>query len=162
MTPTSPSSMTVRVRAAAFFLSLAFLGCGSTGNGPGDRIPPPNPDLARRPDDRPNPERIVMLSPADGTARRLSDVRQDPHRPSLPPDYYGDVAWGLYKVCVDYDGAVFKMNTIKTAGGELDAAWSTAIRTWRFTPYAVQGQPTAFCYPLRIEMRVEGGRAYLR
>jgi hypothetical protein len=156
--------MTARL-AVGVLLSLALLGCGSASNGPsgqGERIPPPNPDLAKHPGDPPNPERIVMLSPEEGTSRRLSNIREEPHRPSLPPNHPGDVHWGLYKVCVDYEGAVYRVKTMKTAGGELDAAWSTAIRTWRYTPHAVNGQPTAFCYVARIEVRVEGGRAYLR
>jgi hypothetical protein len=152
--------------AVGVLLSLALLGCGSASNGPsgaGERIPPPNPDLAKRPGDPPNPERVVMLSPEDGASRRLSNIREEPHRPSVPPNHHPDeVYWGLYKVCVGYDGAVYRVTTIKTAGDELDNDWSTAIRTWRYTPHAVNDQPTAFCHPLRIEIRVEGGRAYLR
>jgi hypothetical protein len=154
---------------AVRLLVLALLGCGSAVSnapvagvaapmGPAVVPTPTNPDQARRPEDRPNPERIVMLSPEDGNARRRADGNTAPPRtlvisdPGLPP---GFVHWGLYKVCVDYEGVVFKVTTIKSANQQLDHDWSELARTWVYTPYAVDGQPTAFCYPTRFELRPE-------
>ena len=149
----------------SLYLSSALLGCGATAGNeqritaapprpPGARIPPPDPDLAARAGDPPDPERITMLAPDAGSSRRQSNVEVAPHRPRIPDGRSG-IFWGLYKVCVGYDGLVYKVRTIKTAGSDIDFIWSDAIRTWRYTPYVVDGQPVAFCHPLRVEVRVQ-------
>jgi hypothetical protein len=158
-------------RGAGLLLAAALLGCGSAANNgqvasgqtakaapmAAGLFPLAGPAQDGRPVDHPNPERIVMLSVEDATARLQSDINVAPHKPSLPPSLEsppGHVHWGLYKACIDYGGVVFKVTTIKTATDQLDHDWSEVIRTWRFTPYAVDGQSTAFCYPVRIEIRV--------
>jgi hypothetical protein len=143
---------------AAILLSLSGLACAGPGSVPGTGVPmpPPNPDHAKRSGDRPMPEGTVMLSPEHGASRRQNDPTVSPRRPIVPPgqgNRHG-IVWGLYKICVDQAGAVAKVSTVKTSGDQLDHDWSDIIRTWRYRPHLLGGQPTAFCYPTRVELLV--------
>jgi hypothetical protein len=141
---------------AAFIatVALAALGCATD---PGRQATPPRRDPAKRSDDPPNPERIVMMAPITAVERLVVDTKVAPYRPTLPPNYNepGLVFWGLYKVCVTYEGSVYRVSTIKPATPELDDRWSGTMRNWRYAPYVRDGQPTAFCTPVRIEVRAD-------
>jgi TonB family protein len=117
-----------------------------------DTVAPPvaAPDLG--------PDGPVMLAPNVGGKLLRTDVNQSPHKPRLPPSLNrkGFTVWGLYKVCVDADGAVTWVTTMKSAHSPtLDASWKTAIRTWRYQPHQVDGKPRAFCVPLRLQVTAD-------
>jgi hypothetical protein len=104
------------------------------------------------------PNGPVMLAPNVGTGLRLTDVNKSPHTPRLPRrlSRAGMTLWGLYKVCVDVDGAVTWVNTMKSADTiAVDARWKTAIRTWRYRPHQVDGKPRPFCTPARVQVTAD-------
>lgn len=94
----------------------------------------------------------VMLAPNAGTARRLPGP---PPRMAFPPDprFSGKTTWALYKVCVDVEGAVDEVHTMKSTGDAgIDAKWVSEVRTWRYQPFISNGQRHPFCSPVRIQV----------
>jgi hypothetical protein len=102
----------------------------------------------------------VMLAPKVGGQQRLSDFNEHPHRPLFPLALRGRrfQMWALYKVCVDSDGVVKGVTTMKAADetGPIDAQWKAAIRTWQHRPHMVDGHPVGFCYPWRVQVSDRG------
>ena len=102
-----------------------------------------------------------MLAPNVGTGQLAVDVTVPPHKPTLPPDLVsgGKAHWGLYKICVSEAGAVSDVSTVKSANPEgradLDDRWITAIKTWRYRPYQVNGAAVPFCYTIRLQLGQE-------
>jgi hypothetical protein len=97
-----------------------------------------------------------MLPPQIGRGQLLTDVFHiDRYKPKLPPklNVPGADYWGIYKVCVDTDGGVFKVDVLRRASPTLDPSWTALIRTWRHQPYSINGVPVPYCYPLRVEVR---------
>src|SRR5687768_14774357 len=91
----------------------------------------------------------VMLPPDQAAARLQTDVKNGPHRLTLPPelDKAGAVYWGLFKICVSDKGEVSNVHTVKSTGSaELDAAWSGTVRAWRYQPHTVDGTAVPFCH----------------
>lgn len=95
-----------------------------------------------------------FLPPSVGRGQILSDVQQGPHRPRLPPqlERAGVRVWGLFKVCVDTEGRVSRVQVLKSADPIVDGPWQETIRRWRHRPYLINGTAVAFCYPLRLEV----------
>jgi hypothetical protein len=107
----------------------------------------------------------VLLPPAVGAAQLISDIQKGRYRASLPRELAGPgrVYWGLYKICVGTNGAVSKVNVIRSsalvedgqpgpAARTLDGRWTTAIRSWRYRPYVVAGVAVPFCYMTRLQL----------
>jgi hypothetical protein len=97
-----------------------------------------------------------LLPPQVGKGQLLTDVANDPrYKPTLPKELksLGNVVvWGIYKVCVDNDGGVFGVSTVKSAHRLVDADWMARIRHYRHRPYSINGVPVPYCYPLRLEV----------
>jgi hypothetical protein len=102
------------------------------------------------------PRRLVSLVPVNGSGQVLSDTTRPPHEPTLPPQLErpGMQYWGLYKVCVTDTGGVAGVKVVKSADISIDPLWMETIKAWRYQPHAVDGQPTAFCYTLRLQVAV--------
>jgi hypothetical protein len=96
----------------------------------------------------------VMVPPNTGSQLLLTDVQKDPHRPRLPTAWAGlqNRVWGMFKICVDKEGTVLKVTTIKSADNMVDSQWRQAMRSWRYRPHQVDGNPRPFCYPARVEV----------
>jgi hypothetical protein len=120
------------------------------GNFRAVEVPSPKPAPAPPPANAP-----IMLPPNTTVGKRLSDVNDARHKPSIPPhlNQRGMVLWGLYKVCVNRQGTVERVRTIKSAlNPAIDLNWKTTIRTWRYQPYTVNGRPVPFCSPVRLQV----------
>jgi TonB family protein len=99
----------------------------------------------------------VMLAPSVGTGQRMSDITKPPHAPTLPRELQrpGATYWGLYKACLSAAGKVSRVEVIHSSDNpSLDQRWMRTVRGWRHRPYRVAGRGVAFCYPMRLEVRV--------
>jgi hypothetical protein len=64
------------------------------------------------------------------------------------------VLWGMHKVCVTAAGDVHSVSVIKSAlPGGWDAHWVSRIELLKYSPYRLDGEPTPFCHPVRLEVR---------
>jgi hypothetical protein len=100
--------------------------------------------------------RAKQLAPSIGKGQLLSDLVNDPAiKPRLPPSLNraGNVVWGLYKICVDSEGDVFKVEAIRHAHPDVDDAWQAILRRLKHLPYTVDNEPVPYCYPMRLEVR---------
>jgi outer membrane biosynthesis protein TonB len=109
---------------------------GSTGIGPGTAI-----------EDSPR-----TLPPNVAKGNLAIDPQATQHRAKLPGYVHGSV-WALMKVCVDRNGDVIDVKILKGVDGNVDASFVSAIRTWRYTPYKVDGRPVPFCTNVRYEVQ---------
>ena len=137
--------------AGAVLVRLRDIGGGGTI---GDRVKFETELWQFKPSAVESRDEVLLAAPVAGPLR-LSDVSQSPHTPRLPPylNLAGTKLWGLYFVCVDGNGAVSRVRTMKSAlNPTIDVYWKTAVRTWRYRPYLVDGQPRAFCSVLRLEV----------
>ncbi|HEY0714036.1 MAG TPA: hypothetical protein VGF45_15250 [Polyangia bacterium] len=94
----------------------------------------------------------VMLAPSVGSALRLSGP---PPQLAVPPDpsFSGKTVWALYRVCVDVDGVVDDVHTMKsTDNARIDAKWVAEVRSWRYRPHMHNGQRHPFCTPVRLQV----------
>jgi len=110
---------------------------GSHGEGPGttpvETIPNVSPSVARG---------FLAIDPQD---------RQ--YRPQMPPGYRGQSVWALMRVCADRNGNVVEVKVLKGYDAAVDAAFVSALRTWRYTPFKVDGRPVPFCTNVRYEVQ---------
>jgi hypothetical protein len=114
------------------------------------------PFPAKRTADSPRPA-VNILPPQIGAAQLVSDMKNDArYQPKLPAvlDVPGQSYFALYKVCVDTDGAVYSVKTLKGANPAVDGDWLALVRTLRHKPYTINGGPVPYCYPLRLGVRV--------
>jgi hypothetical protein len=97
----------------------------------------------------------VTLPPTIAIGQRITDITDPRFRPSLPGtlNRAGVMLWGLFRICVGADGGVTNVKVLKTAGPTVDGDWTRVIRTWRYRPYTLDGQPTPFCHTMRLEVR---------
>lgn len=101
-----------------------------------------------------------MISPEVAARLRTADVTSDArYKPRLPADYQraGTVVSGVYRVCVDQQGRVTDVSSLKPADreGRVDGAWKQVITTWPHLPYVVGGVPHPYCYPVRVDVAVQ-------
>jgi serine/threonine-protein kinase len=102
----------------------------------------------------------VMVAPNVGRGQLAIDPNDPRYRPTLPPEARrpGMVYWGLLKVCADSDGTVVRTSVIKAFNHPgLDETVQDTVRRWRYRPYLINGVPTPFCTPVRIELRGREG-----
>jgi protein TonB len=86
----------------------------------------------------------------------ISDVQNDPrYKPTLPPALNKDgmIVKGLFRICVDREGRVFRVEVVKSADRLVDQAWVEKLRTWQYRPYLIDGRPVPFCYPLHLAVQ---------
>ena len=79
---------------------------------------------------------------------RIFAAQKKPGRLRLPAVFErpGTDLSGLFDVCVDDSGVVELVRTLKSSGNlVVDALWKTEMRTWRYRPYQLDGQPRSFC-----------------
>lgn len=100
----------------------------------------------------------LPVTAQQGQGRLLSDVKNDSrYRPTLPValSRRGMRVWGLYEICVDTAGKVSNVDIWQSADKIVDDDWVAKMRTWRYTPYVVDGRPTPFCHSMRLEVQVQ-------
>jgi hypothetical protein len=97
----------------------------------------------------------TQFLPPNLARRQLAiDPQAEPHRAHLSPlvQRSGMRLAALLKVCVDRDGNVVDTKMLTSVSSEVDAAFISAIRTWRYTPYVVAGRPVPFCTSVRYQL----------
>jgi len=99
-----------------------------------------------------------LIPPSIGKGQLVSDMVNDPrYRPRVPKSLAtaGSVYWGLFKICVDTDGVVHSVALLKSAHVDVDQQWISLLRTLEHHPYSIGGKVVPFCYPMRLEVRVQ-------
>jgi outer membrane biosynthesis protein TonB len=81
------------------------------------------------------------------------DPQDRRYRPQMPPGYRGVSVWALLRVCTDRDGNVVEVKVLKGFDPAVDAAFVSALRTWRYTPFKVDGRAVPFCTNVRYEVQ---------
>jgi hypothetical protein len=119
--------------------------------------------------DKAKPDASVTLTPpgevnghlfisADEAWKLLAvDVQDGPESLGVPPVLRrsGMYLWGVYRICVDKQGAPSSVALVKSADKMVDADWSRAVRRWRFTSLQRDGAPVPFCSDVPVGARVQ-------
>lgn len=94
------------------------------------------------------------LPPNIASGQLAIDPQSDQYRPRLPPalNRAGTKLWAMSKVCVSKDGSVVDVKIIKGADPLVDPEIVAKVRTWKYRPYMINGNPTPFCFMLRLDM----------
>ena len=100
-------------------------------------------------------ETLKFLPPSVAKGQLAIDPQASEHRPRLPPAMMraGVALWALLKVCIDRDGTVQDVKVMRSNDASVEASFIAAIRTWRYTPYRVNGRPVPFCTSVRYELQ---------
>jgi protein TonB len=106
------------------------------------------------PGDPPAPKPAQFLPPNVGRGQLAIDPQAEQHRAHLSPliQRSGMELSALLKVCVDRDGNVVDVKMLTKVSDEIDAAFMSAIRTWRYKPYRVADHPVPFCTSVRYQV----------
>jgi hypothetical protein len=119
--------------------------------------------------DKAKPDASVTLTPpgevnghlfisADEAWKLLAvDVQDGPESLPVPPALRrsGMYLWGVYRICVDKQGAPSSVLLVKSADRLVDADWYRAVRRWRFTSLQRDGAPTPFCSDVPVGAKVQ-------
>ncbi len=102
-------------------------------------VPPPTP---------PTPTAVPIVPPnavkrISGELPQISTINRT--REELPKS-------ASAKVCIDRSGAVTSVAVLKISG-DIATKLADAIRTWRYTPYAVDGKPSAACFVASFSLK---------
>ncbi len=90
--------------------------------------------------------------------QRLADPRDPRYRLRVPPPHAvpGLRYLGIFKLCIDRAGAVQQVTVLRTTGvPAVDEEWMKTVRTWPHQPYVIKGTPSPYCYPLRLDVKVD-------
>jgi TonB family protein len=126
-------------------------GSADTGRGPGD-----GPDEGPGPGGGGGGDGQAKFVPPNVARGQLAiDPQSDQHRARLPPALAraGIAVAVLMKICVDRDGRVNEVRVLKSDDPSVEPSFVSAVRTWRYTPYRVDGRPVPFCTTVRYEIR---------
>jgi len=95
-----------------------------------------------------------FLPPNVGRGQLAIDPQADRYRAHLSPliQRSGMALSALLKVCVDRDGNVVDVKMLTKVSDEIDAAFISAIRTWRYKPYMVGTHTVPFCTSVRYQV----------
>jgi hypothetical protein len=147
------------VKAPLSLLVLLAAGCAAT---PPSAAPPPPPPtthagtgiLVGISEDGDRSDRLRALSDEDCRGLLAVDVAQPPYRLEAPPELSGQPVTASYKVLVGRKGKVFGVEVVdRPSHQQVWGEWMRKLRTWRYRPYLVDGQPVGFSCPVRIEVR---------
>lgn len=115
---------------------------GTPGGPPAPPLPPPPPP----PRGAPAP---VNVAPSLLEALRIAGTR------NILPDEATkreikqsgkDAVVGVWKLCLDTNGAVMSLTTLKSTGfARYDQAINTEMRKWKYRPYTINGKVTPVC-----------------
>jgi len=109
---------------------------GSRGVGPGTAPEPVNlpPNVSKQ---------TLAINPQDA-----------PHRPRLPRALpAGMSVWALLRVCADRDGNVVEVKVLHSPDPSVNESFIAAVRTWRYTPFKLNGRPVPFCTNVRLDVQ---------
>jgi outer membrane biosynthesis protein TonB len=90
-------------------------------------------------------ETIPTLPPNVGKGFLAIDPQLPQYRPRMPPGYAGRTVSALLRVCTDRNGNVVEVKVLKGYDPSVDAAFVSALRSWRYSPFKVDGRPVPFC-----------------
>jgi TonB family protein len=58
----------------------------------------------------------------------------------------------LLKICVDRDGGITDVKVLKASDALIEPNVVSAVQTWRYTPYRVDGRPVPFCTTVHYQI----------
>jgi protein TonB len=102
--------------------------------------------------------------PKDTTPQQVgagAGARQLAINPTVPPYCCPTIPRALedadsfsavLRVCVSTQGEVTEVRILRGAGPALDSQIPAFVQRWRYKPLLVNGEPRAFCYPVRYEI----------
>jgi protein TonB len=102
----------------------------------------------------PPPAAPKFLPPNVAKGQLAINPQDDQYRAKLPPALAkaGMTLWAMLKVCVKQNGSVDEVKILKGADPTLDPNIISAVRSWRYKPYTVDGRPVPFCTNVRYEI----------
>jgi TonB family protein len=82
------------------------------------------------------------------------DPQARPYRVLLPQAYVddGDEYVSRVRVCVTESGEVANVDVLKPSIAAVDEQLPKVISRWHYRPYVIEGQATAFCYPMNYRV----------
>jgi TonB family protein len=82
------------------------------------------------------------------------DPQARPYRVRLPQAYVeaGDEFVSRVRVCVTESGAVANVDVLRPSIAAVDEQLPKVISRWHYRPYVIEGQATAFCYPMNYRV----------
>ena len=101
-------------------------------------------------------EQVISMLPPKVAKGYLAIDPQDPrYRPQLPPGvrHAGMSVSALLRVCVDRDGRVVDVKVLRGDDQSVNDAFVSAVRTWRYQPFKVDGRPVPFCTPVNYTVQ---------
>ncbi|MFZ5896655.1 MAG: energy transducer TonB [Myxococcota bacterium] len=119
---------------------------------PPKEAPPPPPPAPPPPPKEDAPPKFVP--PNVAAQQLLTDPRTNPAYRVIMPAAFSSAGmrlWAMVKICVSKAGSVADVKLIKGMDPAVDPLLLSKIRTWRYRPMSIDGQPIAFCYNLRYE-----------
>lgn len=92
-----------------------------------------------------------MLPPNIGEKQIISNPQ-----PEIPPALAraGMLLFNLVKICVSKGGDVSDVTVVKPSDPLFDKACTDKMRTWKFRPMSVGGNPVPFCYVQKNVLKV--------
>lgn len=83
-----------------------------------------------------------------------TDPQARPYRVRVPPAYVadGDEFVSRVRVCVAESGDVADVDVLRPSIAAVDEQLPEVISRWHYRPYLVEGQATAFCYPMNYRV----------
>jgi hypothetical protein len=87
------------------------------------------------------------------------DPSRPPYQPILPRALHrqGVVVAGTFLVCAAPDGKVAEVSIIQSADPRVDADWMRTLKTWRYEPFVVAGNPLPLCHRVRLDVHADAG-----
>jgi outer membrane biosynthesis protein TonB len=82
------------------------------------------------------------------------DPQARPYRVQLPAVYVddGDEYVSRVRVCVTEAGEVANVDVLRPSIAAVDEQLPKIISRWHYRPYVIEGQATAFCYPMNYRV----------
>lgn len=82
------------------------------------------------------------------------DPQERPYRVLLPQTYLegGSEYVSRVRVCVTESGDVANVDVLQPSIAAVDQQLPKVISRWHYRPYMVEGQATAFCYPMNYRV----------
>jgi hypothetical protein len=95
-----------------------------------------------------------FLPPNVARGQLAIDPQAEQYRAHLPAivQRSGMALAALMKVCVDRNGAVVEVKMLRGVSSEIDAAFISAIRTWRYKPFMVGDHTVPFCTSVHYQV----------
>jgi outer membrane biosynthesis protein TonB len=149
MTTRSASRLTVIAGVAATLASTACIHADQA-------TPPASPTAASPAAASIHSETFIEVGESRQQHQLLAiDPQARPYRVLLPQSYVddGDEYVSRVRVCVTESGDVANVDVLQPSIAAVDEQLPKVISRWHYRPYVLEGQATAFCYPMNYRVQ---------